>query len=95
MLKCGIDGIKNNLEPPEPVEENLYHFDDAKREERNIETLPYSLWQALKALKDDPVVQEALGQHTYEKYLEAKTKEWDSYRMQVTPWEIERYLEQY
>lgn len=95
MLKAGLDGIKNNFEPPEPIEENLYDFDDKKLQEKNIDTLPHSLWQALKALKDDRLIQEALGEHTYTKYIEAKTKEWDSYRLQVTPWEIENYLEKY
>ncbi|MBD3210838.1 glutamine synthetase [Candidatus Micrarchaeota archaeon] len=95
MLKAGLEGIKNNLEPPEPVEENLYDFDDRKLEELKIDTLPCSLWQALKAMKEDRLVKEALGTHTYEKYLEAKTNEWDSYRMQVTPWEIDNYLEKY
>jgi glutamine synthetase len=95
MLKTGLAGVKDGLKPPEPVEENLYDFDDRRLDELNIDTLPYSLWQALKALKADKVVQDALGQHTYEKYVEAKTKEWDSYRLQVTPWEIENYLEKY
>jgi glutamine synthetase len=95
MLKTGLDGIRRGMEPPEPVEENLYDFDDRKLDELKIDTLPHSLWQALKALKSDEVVQEALGKHTYEKYLDAKRKEWDSYRMQVTPWEIENYLGKY
>ncbi|MFH2101461.1 MAG: glutamine synthetase family protein [Candidatus Micrarchaeota archaeon] len=95
MLKTGLEGIKSGLEPPEPVEEDLYHFDDRKLKERKIDMLPYSLWQALCALREDKVVQEALGTHTYERYLAAKTKEWDSYRLQVTPWEIENYLEKY
>ncbi len=95
MLKAGLEGIKNNLEPPPSVEENLYDFDDGKIEEKKIDTLPDSLRLALNALKKDSVVADALGSVTHEKYLEAKKKEWDSYRLQVTPWEIERYLEKY
>jgi glutamine synthetase len=95
MLRAGLDGVKNNAEPPAPVEENLYDFDDRKLEEKKIGTLPQSLSEALDALKDDEVVSDALGKVTHEKYLEAKRKEWDSYRLQVTPWELERYLEQY
>ncbi len=95
LLKAGIDGIKKGMKPPEPVEEDLYNFDDRKLAERKIGTLPHSLWQALKELKKDKVIQEALGEHTYEKYIEAKTDEWDSYRLQVTQWEIDRYLEKY
>ncbi len=95
MLKAGLDGIKRDLLPPEPVEEDVYHFDEAKLAELNIGTLPYSLWAALQELKSDRVVKEALGQHTYERYVEAKTKEWDEFRLQVTQWEIDKYLEVY
>lgn len=95
MLKAGLDGIKRNLMPPEPVEEDLYHFNDRKLQERGIEMLPYSLWQALLAMKGDPIVQEALGDAAYAKYAELKKAEWDAYRMQVTPWEIDNYLAKY
>lgn len=95
MLKAGLDGVKNTLEPPEPVEEDLYEFDDAKLQKLNIEQLPSSLWQAISEMKNDQLAKEVLGQRVYEKYLEAKTKEWDEYRLQVTPWEIKRYLEAY
>ena len=95
MLKAGLDGIKKNLMPPAPVEEDVYHFDDTKLKERNIDTLPYSLWQALKELKEDAIIQETLGKHLYEKYVEAKTREWDEYRLHVTDWELDKYLEIY
>ncbi len=95
MLKAGLDGIKNNLTPPDPVEEDVYHFDDAKLRELNIETLPYTLWGALKELRVDSVMQQVLGAHTYERYIEAKTEEWDEYRIQVTQWELDKYLEIY
>ncbi|MEI6288766.1 MAG: type I glutamate--ammonia ligase [bacterium] len=95
MLKAGLEGIKDNLLPPNPIEEDLYHFDNGKLDQLNIETLPGSLWQALQELKKDPLMVEALGEHIYKKYLEAKNSEWDEYRLQVTPWEIEKYLEMY
>lgn len=95
MLKAGLDGIKNKLEAPDAVEENVYGFDEKKLEEHNIDQLPHSLWQALKELKKNECVQEALGKYTYTKYIEAKTKEWDEYRLQVTPWELDKYLEAY
>jgi glutamine synthetase len=69
--------------------------DDAQLAERDIETLPHSLWQALKHLKTDKLIQEALGEHTFRAYIEAKTREWDEFRLQVTPWELDRYLEIY
>lgn len=95
MLKAGLDGIKNNLEAPEPIEEDLYELDDLKLEKLKVAQLPYSLWQALKEMKESKIALEALGESTFKKYIEAKTREWDEYRLQVTPWETERYLETY
>ncbi len=95
MLKAGLDGIKNNLKPPKPVEEDVFNFSDAKLHEMKIETLPGSLLQALYELKRDELVKNTLGKHTFERYLEAKEKEWDDFRIQVTEWELERYLEMY
>jgi glutamine synthetase len=93
MLAAGLDGIDRKLTPPEPVEENLYHFDAAKLESRKIKQLPGTLREALEELRSDPVIAAALGEHVFERFVEAKTEEWDEYRMQVTSWEVERYLE--
>jgi len=95
MLQTGLDGIRNNLSAPEPVEENLYNFDDSKLQKLNISTLPYSLWQAIKELKANPIIKEALGKHTFDRYIEAKTREWDEFRLHVSEWEIDRYLSIY
>ncbi len=95
MLKCGLDGIKRRLPVPEPVEENLYTFEADDLAKRKIATLPGSLGEALAELERDEVVQEALGPHVYERFLEAKRMEWDSYRTYVSPWELERYLEEF
>lgn len=93
MLAAGLDGIERKLEPPAPVEENLYHLDPAKLESRRIRQLPGTLRDALEELKGDAVIREALGEHVFERFVEAKTEEWDEYRMQVSGWELDRYLE--
>ncbi|MBI2952707.1 MAG: type I glutamate--ammonia ligase [Chloroflexi bacterium] len=93
MLKAGLDGIKRKLPLPEPVEENLYHFDEAELARRNIGVLPATLGEALEELKKDAVVQSALGEHVYERFVEARTQEWNEFRKYVSQWEIERYLE--
>jgi len=95
MLRAGLDGIKNNLEAPKPVEEDLYEFNDKKLADLNIKQLPYSLWQAIEKMKESELVKETLGERIFNKYINAKTAEWDEYRLSVTPWEIERYLEIY
>ena len=95
MLKAGLDGIQQKMTPPDPIEEDVYHLDQTKRKAYNITTLPSSLREALDEMAKDPLVKEALGEHTYKRYIEAKKEEWESYSLQVTPWEIDRYLENY
>ncbi|MHB8918729.1 MAG: glutamine synthetase family protein, partial [Desulfocucumaceae bacterium] len=91
-LKAGIDGIKNKIQPPPPCERNIYEMTSAERRELGIGNLPGSLEEALGNMDKDPVIAEALGPHVMERYLEAKQIEWDRYRVQVHPWEIEEYL---
>jgi glutamine synthetase len=93
MLWAGLDGIEQELEPPPPVEENVYDFDDAKLRELDIATLPGTLREATDELEKDEVLQQALGEHAYQAFVRAKKAEWDEYRIQVTDWELDRYLE--
>jgi glutamine synthetase len=92
MLAAGLDGVKRELPLPAPSEENLYHFSQERLQETGVEQLPGSLDAALRALDEDSVIQEALGELLYERFVEAKREEWADYSMQVTPWELERYL---
>jgi glutamine synthetase len=95
MVRAGLDGIENDIEIPDPVEENLYHFDESERRRRNIQTLPGSLYEALDEMAKDELVRETLGDHITDRLLEAKTDEWNEFRMRVTQWELDRYLETY
>ncbi|MBA2448955.1 MAG: glutamine synthetase, partial [Chloroflexi bacterium] len=95
MLAAGLDGVRRKLTPPPPVEENLYHFDDQMMAKHAIGTLPGTLKEALDELSRDDIVREALGEHVYDWFVEAKRSEWDEYRKRVSPWEIERYLDTY
>ena len=94
MLRCGLDGIERRLALPPPVEESLYGFDEVELERRNVGLLPDNLKDAISAFKADEVVLDALGDTLAERFLEVKLLEYREYRAQVTPWEIERYLEQ-
>ena len=93
MLRCGLDGIERRLPLPPPVEESLYGFDEVELERRNVGLLPDSLKDAVDAFQHDDVVRDALGDSLAEGLLEAKALEWREYRSQVTPWELEKYLE--
>lgn len=95
MLKAGLYGIKKNLTPSEAVEEDVYLFDDTKLAELKIDTLPHSLLEALKEMEKSEIVRETLGENTFKKYTDAKMKEWDEFRLQVTQWELDKYLEIY
>jgi len=93
MIAAGLDGVERGLTLSDPVEESLFEMDASRVTERGIQELPGTLGQAIDELKADPVVCEALGDHVFEHYVEAKTAEWDEYRTQVTQWELDRYLE--
>jgi glutamine synthetase len=92
MLEAGLDGIKNKLEPPAEVNENIYHMEMRTLEERNINALPGSLNEAIKHMADSKLVRNALGDHIYEHYIDTKYREYQTYRSQVSKWEIDHYL---
>ncbi|RKD97439.1 type I glutamate--ammonia ligase [Halopiger aswanensis] len=95
MIHAGLDGIEQDLECPDPIRENIYEFDDEKREEYGIDTLPTNLGEAVEALEDDEVIYNALGEHVAPKFVEAKTQEFQEYLVDVSEWELDRYLEKY
>ncbi|GGL48720.1 glutamine synthetase [Halocalculus aciditolerans] len=93
LISAGLDGIEKGLDAPDPVRENIYEFDEQKREEYGIETLPTNLGEAVDALETNDVVKDALGDHITNKFIEAKREEHTGYRVQVSDWELEQYLE--
>jgi glutamine synthetase len=96
ILKAGLDGIKNKITPPKPVNRiNIYELSEKEKENLNIGVLPSTLQEAINELKKDKVILSALGEHIAQKYIEAKEKEWDSYRTAVTDWEIKNSLPLY
>jgi glutamine synthetase len=92
MLAAGLDGIEKGYEPPEPVEENVYEMTDKERKKRNIGTLPASLYEAIKLCEESQLVRKALGDHVFNAFIKNKRIEWDQYRINVTDYEIKRYL---
>jgi glutamine synthetase len=92
MVRAGLDGIMRELPLAMPVEEGLYTLDEQVRLRRGIALLPATLGEALAALTSDELVLEALGEQIAAWFVEAKTLEWNEYRCQVHPWELERYL---
>ncbi|QHE52284.1 type I glutamate--ammonia ligase [Pontibacillus sp. HMF3514] len=95
LLAAGLDGIENNLEAPTPVDRNIYVMDKEEREKHGVQDLPATLSDALELLKKDEIMVNALGEHLFEHFIEAKEIEWDMFRTQVHPWEREQYLSTY
>lgn len=95
MLAAGLEGIEKKMVPPPPVEENIYEFTVEEASHRNIDTLSRDLYESLLNLEKDSLIRNTLGEYTYHKFRDLKMAEWDEYRMEVSQWEIDRYLEIY
>jgi len=93
LINAGIDGIERDLDAPDPVRENIYDFDEEKREEYGIDVLPTNLGEAVDALEEDEVIYEGLGPHVGPKFVEAKNAEFAEYSIDVSQWELDQYLE--
>lgn len=93
MLAAGMDGIKNKIEPGEPVNYNLFELSEDELESKGINPLPASLWEAYHSLENSELLMNALGPQIGNKFLDAKYAEWDDYRVQVFNYEQRKYLD--
>ncbi|MBI2841812.1 MAG: glutamine synthetase [Armatimonadetes bacterium] len=92
MLAAGLKGIEEGYELPDPMEKNLYHLTDDERKELGIESLPASLGEAIAITEQSEFVREVLGDHSFERFIWIKRQEWDEFRIQVTEYELQKYL---
>src|SRR5213596_4017146 len=92
LLQAGLEGIEHGYELPDPMEKNLYHLSPDERRRLGIEQLPETLGEAIEITAESELVLRTLGEHMFNRYVEIKRQEWEDYRVQVTPWELERYL---
>ncbi|MEN6461685.1 MAG: type I glutamate--ammonia ligase [Syntrophomonas sp.] len=95
ILKAGLEGIKEKIAPPAPVEQNIYEMDLATRKVKGIQSLPENLYEAIDELRKDELIKEALGEHIYSRFICAKMKEWENYSSRIYDWELEEYLEKF
>ena len=94
MLAAALDGVDNKLKPHKPLNNvNIYELSFEERKAKDIRELPGSLLEALNELDHDEVLKNALGDEIYTAFRRAKLEEWDEYRIHVTDWEVENYLE--
>jgi glutamine synthetase len=92
LLHAGLEGIEQGYELPDPMETNLYHLTPEQRRERGIVSLPETLGEAIDELAQSDLARKALGPHIFDRYVELKRGEWDEYRVQLTEWELGKYL---
>jgi glutamine synthetase len=95
ILEACLDGIRNKIDPPAPVESNIYKLTSKERKKQRIDALPGSLAEALECMDKSLVTQAALGEHIFKEFMTSKKKEWDSFRTYVSQWELDKYLERY
>lgn len=93
ILAAGLDGIKNKLDLCPSVNENIFAMHEAKRRMLNIEALPKTIDEALRALSEDKVILDCLGEHISTQFSRAKSLEWKDYNQKISQWEIDRYLD--
>jgi len=92
MLHAGLEGIEKGYELPDPMETNLYDLSAEERKSLGIEQLPETLGEAIEEMAGSELVLKALGEHVFTRYIDLKRAEWEDYRVQVSPWELEQYL---
>jgi glutamine synthetase len=92
LLHAGLEGIEQGYELPDPMETNLYHLTAEQRRERGVTSLPETLGEAIDAFAASDLMRKAVGPHIFDRYVELKRKEWDEYRVQLTEWEMKKYL---
>jgi glutamine synthetase len=92
LLQAGLEGIEKGYELPEPMDRNLYHLAPDDRQRLGIEQLPGTLGEAIELAAGSELVLRTLGEHMFNRYIELKRQEWEDYRLQVTAWELDRYL---
>ena len=92
MIHAGLDGIEKGYELEQPMDHNLFDLTHDERKRLGIQSLPGSLGEAITHAEDSEFLLRALGEHVHSRLIGLKRIEWDDYRTQVSPWEIERYL---
>jgi glutamine synthetase len=92
MLAAGLEGIEKEYELVDPIEENVFEMSGEQRKQKGIGSLPMNLLDAISLTENSPLVREALGDHVFESFIQNKKIEWEQYRIQVTEYELKKYL---
>ena len=93
IFQTCIDGIRNNIDPPRPIEKNLFQLSSNEIKQRKIKSLPRNMFTAIEEFEKSMVAKVALGEFLFSQFIYSKRKEWKDYRKQVTPWELKKYID--
>lgn len=87
-----LDGVEQLMQPPAPIDEDIYEWPQAHFAERGVSTLPQTLGQALDALETDGTLSAAIGDDFVAEFLDTKRTEWIDFCRSVSDWEYQRNL---
>ena len=83
MLAAGMKGIEEGYKMPEPVEEDIYKLSKKEKMELGIESLPGTLKEATKLVKNSELVRDALGEYIHSRLVELQERQWEMYEKEV------------
>ena len=92
LLRAGLAGIEGEYELPDEADNDVWALSPRQRMAMGIEQLPHNLDEAVQAMENSELVADTLGEHLFEHFLANKRAEFEDYRAQVTPFELQRYL---
>ena len=94
-LEAGLEGIQKGMVPPPSIDKNIFEMSRRELTRSGVKKLPSNLFEAISKVEKDRFIADVLGSHIYERYVEAKKREWNEYSMRVSDWEIDNYLYKY
>jgi glutamine synthetase len=93
LISAGLKGIEEEYELPEPADDDITMLTTRERILMGHGSLPTTLHDAIGVLEESEFVADVLGETVFQSFLRAKRAEWDEYRVNVSPFEISRYLD--
>jgi len=97
IFLAGVDGIRRNMSPPDPISENIYKIGE------EMEMLPSNLGDVIKEAEKGTILRDIMNEG-FKRLIDLKKKEWNSYleylrennlsedMIEVTEWEIRKYF---
>ena len=85
LLAAGLDGMARSIDPGKPL--NIDMYAEGHKAPVDTKKLPLNLLDALRLTERSELLRRELGSEFIDSYIKLKTKEWDEFSRQLTPWE--------